>query len=103
MVEEANKELDVKLTSCELGHEMLKLLPPLSQACQLCETFLEFGKFASVMLTPCMFYRILIVSQLVSIISRMPLRRGYQECLQPIAVRRLMLCQRVCDAYRRGQ
>ncbi|KAH9897653.1 fungal-specific transcription factor domain-containing protein [Cubamyces lactineus] len=46
MVEEANKELDVKLTSCELGHEMLRLLPPLSQACQLCETFLEFGKFA---------------------------------------------------------
>ncbi|KAI0640171.1 fungal-specific transcription factor domain-containing protein [Trametes polyzona] len=46
MVDEANKELDVPLVSCPIAMELMTYLPPLSQACQLCETFLEFGKFA---------------------------------------------------------
>ncbi|EIW63909.1 uncharacterized protein TRAVEDRAFT_157688 [Trametes versicolor FP-101664 SS1] len=45
MVDEANKELDVPLVNCDIAMEMMKMLPPLSQACQLGETFLEFGKF----------------------------------------------------------
>ncbi|KAI0354704.1 hypothetical protein OH77DRAFT_1425802 [Trametes cingulata] len=46
MVEEAQKELDVQLWSSDLAKEMMELLPPLSQAFQMCETFLECGKFA---------------------------------------------------------
>ncbi|KAI8981352.1 hypothetical protein BD414DRAFT_419588 [Trametes punicea] len=46
MVDEANKELDVLLTDSELAAEMLRLLPPLSQTFQQCETFMEYGKFA---------------------------------------------------------
>ncbi|KAI0652601.1 fungal-specific transcription factor domain-containing protein [Trametes meyenii] len=46
LVDEANKELDVPLRNFELGQQMCNLLPPLSQACKLCETFLEYGKFA---------------------------------------------------------
>ncbi|KAI0778886.1 hypothetical protein BD413DRAFT_512633 [Trametes elegans] len=46
MADEANKELDVPLRNAEIATELMKLLPPLSQACQLCETFIEFGKFA---------------------------------------------------------
>ncbi|KAI0756451.1 hypothetical protein C8Q80DRAFT_1128643 [Daedaleopsis nitida] len=45
LVDEAYKELDVPCTSREIGVEAMKLLPPLSQACQLCESFLEFGKY----------------------------------------------------------
>ncbi|EJF67345.1 hypothetical protein DICSQDRAFT_151630 [Dichomitus squalens LYAD-421 SS1] len=45
LVDEANKELDVPCRSREIGIEMMKLLPPLSQACQMCETFLEYGKY----------------------------------------------------------
>lgn len=48
IVDEANKELDVPLVNCDIAIEMMKMLPPLSQACQLGETFLEFGKFLSV-------------------------------------------------------
>lgn len=47
-MDEANKELDVPLVNCDIAMEMMKMLPPLSQACQLGETFLEFGKFLSV-------------------------------------------------------
>ncbi|KAI0828999.1 fungal-specific transcription factor domain-containing protein [Trametes gibbosa] len=46
IVEEANKELDIPIENCDIATEMMKMLPPLSQACQLCETFLDFGKFA---------------------------------------------------------
>ncbi|KAI0370469.1 hypothetical protein BV20DRAFT_1052490 [Pilatotrama ljubarskyi] len=46
MVEEAQKELDVQLHNADLAKEMMELLPPLSQAFQMCETFLECGKFA---------------------------------------------------------
>ncbi|KAI0714759.1 hypothetical protein C8Q76DRAFT_618064 [Earliella scabrosa] len=45
LVKEANMELDVPCKLRDIGTEMMKLLPPLSQACQLCETFLEFGKY----------------------------------------------------------
>ncbi|RPD64668.1 hypothetical protein L226DRAFT_565357 [Lentinus tigrinus ALCF2SS1-7] len=45
LVDEANKELDVQCKTHEAGLEMVELLPPLSQATQLCETFLECGKY----------------------------------------------------------
>ena len=45
LVDEANKELDVQCKTHEAGLEMMELLPPLSQACQFCETFLEYGKY----------------------------------------------------------
>ncbi|KAH9932118.1 uncharacterized protein BXZ73DRAFT_90043 [Epithele typhae] len=45
LIDEANKELDVQCQSLELGMELLGLLPPLSQACAMCEKFLEFGAF----------------------------------------------------------
>ncbi|KAI0673870.1 fungal-specific transcription factor domain-containing protein [Trametes maxima] len=49
LVDEANKELDIPLRNFEIGQQMCNLLPPLSQACKLCETFLEYGKFAWLM------------------------------------------------------
>ncbi|KAI1790935.1 fungal-specific transcription factor domain-containing protein [Ganoderma leucocontextum] len=45
LVDQANLELDVPCRNKELGIEMMKLLPPLSQASQMCETFLEYGKY----------------------------------------------------------
>ncbi|PIL31283.1 transcription factor [Ganoderma sinense ZZ0214-1] len=45
LVKEANLELDIPCRSKEIGIEMMKLLPPLSQACQMCETFLEYGRY----------------------------------------------------------
>ena len=48
LVDEANKELDVRCRNRETGAEMMKLLPPLSQACQMCETFLEYGRYVYV-------------------------------------------------------
>ncbi|KAI0713141.1 fungal-specific transcription factor domain-containing protein [Cerioporus squamosus] len=45
LVDECNKELDVQCKTHEAGLEMMEYLPPLSKACQLCETFLEHGKY----------------------------------------------------------
>ncbi|TFK85568.1 hypothetical protein K466DRAFT_587982 [Polyporus arcularius HHB13444] len=45
LVDECNKELDVQCKTHEPGLEMMQYLPPLSKACQLCETFLEHGKY----------------------------------------------------------
>ncbi|OCH95704.1 hypothetical protein OBBRIDRAFT_830653 [Obba rivulosa] len=46
IVREANMELDAVCTNQQMGLQLTqKLLPPLSQACHLCEIFLEFGQF----------------------------------------------------------
>ncbi len=45
LFEEATKGFDVSCTNLELKREVLQMLPSLSQACRLCEIFLEHGEY----------------------------------------------------------
>ncbi|OBZ79070.1 putative transcriptional regulatory protein C1F7.11c [Grifola frondosa] len=44
-VDEANKELDIPCDNVGIAADFMRILPPLSQACHLCEIFLEYGQF----------------------------------------------------------
>lgn len=76
---EANLELDVPCRNKEIGMEMMKLLPPLSQACQMCETFLEYGKYVYVLNNFCVAPDLpsLTSVQMVPSPSTVRLRRHY--------------------------
>ncbi|KZT08809.1 uncharacterized protein LAESUDRAFT_648494 [Laetiporus sulphureus 93-53] len=45
LVKEANMELDIACSNRPVQQQILTHLPPLSQACHLCEIFLEYGQF----------------------------------------------------------
>lgn len=46
LIKEAFMDLDSQCTDHEVGRELFTLLPTLSQACRLCDIFLEHGQFA---------------------------------------------------------
>lgn len=41
-------DLDSRCTEAEVGKEIFAVMPSLSQACRLCDIFLEYGQFAYV-------------------------------------------------------